>query len=467
MAAVVYWFSIEGCGPSGPGSNPGRGPSKQKKRLVKKKLFNKSFSVINMVFKTPKGMRDFLPEIAEKKRFIEKTICNVFELYGFKPMQTPIIESLKVLTLKGSGGREIEKEIYCFKDKKGRKLGLRFDLTVPLARIMALNKNLKKPFKRYESGTVYRYDKPQTSRYREFTQADADIAGSDSVLADFEIVSLSYKIIKKLGLKAKMHVNSRELLESFALKIGVHKKKVKECFRVLDKLDKIGRKKVAQELKEKKITTKILEITKINSFTELEKQAKKIGVEKQKFLGLKKLFELAKKNNIKSFLKLDLTLARGLEYYTGIVFEIKTGKGPSIAAGGRYDDLVKAFGGQKMPSIGISFGVDRILDLMEEEMVLENKTKIYLFSVKPEYNEKIVEVSEKLRNNKIGVEIDLNEKPISKNLEYANKQKILFAGLIGEREAKKNCLTIKNMKTGKQKSYNLKNLEKIIKALKK
>ena len=227
-----------------------------------------------MSYKTIRGMRDFLPEKMKKKQFIEDFIRKVFEKYGFEPIQTPIVEEFELLSAKDSGGEAVKNEIYYFKDKSERELGLRYDLTVPLARIVATNQALTKPFKRYCIGQVYRYDRPQAKRYREFTQADVDIVGAKSVLADFECVQLACEIMRGLELDFKITVNNRKVLEALAIKMGVKKEQVKDAFRSIDKLDKIGEKGVKSEFKDKKIDERILGQIFINSFDEVKEYLK-------------------------------------------------------------------------------------------------------------------------------------------------------------------------------------------------
>jgi histidyl-tRNA synthetase len=196
-----------------------------------------------MGYQTVRGMRDFLPEQAKKKQYIEDCCRRAFEKYGFEPLQTPAVEEFKLLAKKGSGGEAIKEEIYYFKDKGERELGLRFDLTVPLARVMATNPQLIKPFKRYQIARVWRYDRPQAKRYREFTQADADIVGVKGIEADFEIMQVAVEVMRKLELEFEIKVNNRMLLEELALKKGIKKEQVKDAFRLIDKLDTRGSKK--------------------------------------------------------------------------------------------------------------------------------------------------------------------------------------------------------------------------------
>ena len=269
-------------------------------------------------FQTVRGMRDFLPEQAVKKQFIEDVCRQVFEKYGFLPLETPVVEEFKLLAKKGGGGEDVKEEIYYSKDKSERELGLRFDLTVPLARVVASNRQLPKPFKRYQISDVYRYDRPGASRYRRFTQADVDIVGSSSMIADFECIAASAEILQELGLNFKVRISNRNLLEEIVLCCGVEKGSVKECFRCLDKLDKIGKEGVAKEMRGKGLSESILKIIEKNTLEGIVDEIK----EKQGLNELKELFAMLKKAGFRKFVSVDLSLARGLEYYTGNVSEI-------------------------------------------------------------------------------------------------------------------------------------------------
>lgn len=412
-------------------------------------------------FQTVRGMRDFLPEQAAKKQWIEDACKRVFERYGFVPLQTPIVEDYGLLAKKGSGGEAIKDEIYYFKDKGKRELGLRFDLTVPLGRVAAENKQLPRPFKRYQFGTVYRYDRPGEKRYREFTQADWDILGSKGVLADFETIAIAIEVMKELGFKKgefRVKINSRPLLEEVAQCCGVENGKIAECFRCIDKLDKIGKEGVEKELKEKEIDTQILGQLDMKS---LEKAKVKNRAPLEE---LKKLLELLGENGLQDFVELDLSLARGFEYYTGVVFEVCIKGCPSVGGGGRYDKLVELYGGQATPAVGGSFGIDRLFDVLAEKIKAKPPAEILVVPVGEKMLEPALGLAQKIRGLGISCSMDLNARGISKNLDYANKLGIPFVAILGENECKEKCFTLKDMKTGKEqkvKVAELKKLEKI------
>jgi len=415
--------------------------------------------VIEMAYQTVRGMQDFLPERARKKKYIERVCLEAFEKYGFSPLETPIVEDLGLLTAKGSGGAEIENEIYSFEDKGGRKLGLRFDLTVPVSRVVAENKALKMPFKRYQIGRVYRYDRPQAKRYREFTQADIDIFGSKSVMCEFELIAVTAEIMQKLGLNFYIIINSRELLENLVLACGVPKDKLVECFRAIDKAEKIGWGGVKEMLEEKKIPADIISLLKENS---LEKAEKKISEAKLGLEGiekLKELFELIKAEKLEKFVKLDLALARGLEYYTGMVFEVKVEKGPSVGGGGRYDKLVRLYGGQDLAATGISFGIERLVDSVKE-LGLGAEARILIVPISGTEKEAL-SLTQKIRALGVNAEIDLMNRGIGKNIQFADGKGIPFVAVIGEKEISEKKFKVKDLKTGKEIEFGFNDLSKL------
>ncbi len=436
-----------------------------------------------MKFQTVRGMRDFLPLQAAKKQFIEGVCRGVFESYGFAPLETPLVEDFALLSKKGGAGEAIKEEIYCFKDKSGRELGLRFDLTVPLARVVASNKGLPKPFKRYQIGRVYRYDRPAAKRWREFTQADWDIVGSGSVLSDFETIAVAIDVMKGLGFRKGqfvLKINNRKLLEEIALCCGVQKAQVAECFRCLDKLQKQGEDAVRKELQEKGINAQILGQLKV----------KELGGVKVKNTApleeMKKLFELIEGNGLGDFVELDLSLARGLEYYTGMVFEVCLEGSPSVGGGGRYDRLVELYGGQPTACVGGSFGIDRLLDALEAKLKPEQGVRIFVAPIYKELpdweyekgkkakmvripgNEIVqymVGVASKIRALGINCEIDLMMRNIKRNLQNIERKGIPVVVIVGEDELKKREVTIKNMDKKKQKRVKFSDLEKELKSI--
>jgi len=414
-----------------------------------------------MAYKTVRGMQDFLPERARKKKYIERVCREAFEKYGFSPLETPIVEELKLLTAKGSGGAAIEDEIYSFEDKSGRKLGLRFDLTVPASRVVAANRELKMPFKRYQIGRVYRYDRPQAKRYREFTQADIDIFGSKSVLCEFELIAVTVEIMQKLGLNFYIIINSRSVLENLALACGVEKRKLFDCFRAIDKAEKIGWGGVEEELVKCGAGKEIIGAVRENSLEKAEEKIKEkdlctCGVEE-----VRELIAYLKEQGLERFVRVDLSLARGLEYYTGMVFEVKVESGPSVGGGGRYDKLVELYGGNSIPATGISLGIERLLDSLDKKLELPAESKVLVIPINKELNREALDLTQKIRSLGVNAEMDLLERNIGKNIQYAEKKGIPFVIVLGKREVKESKFKAKELKSGKETELKFSELEKL------
>ena len=400
-----------------------------------------------MSFQTVRGMRDLIGADACIQEFIEGNARKVFASYGYLPQYTPAVEGFDLLAGKSGAGEEIKSEIYYFKDKGDRELGLRFDLTVPLGRV-ASSAQLKMPYKRYAIEEVYRYDRPQAKRYRAFKQADIDILGVKDLVAEIEVMLVTRDLFKKLGLAPKVIFNSRKLLEELITSFA--KGKEIEAMRILDKLDKVGEKNCKEMLAEKKIDSKIVDIITKNDFKEITQ------IVGQKSEGLKEIKEFSKmcKENKLDFVEFNAALARGLEYYTGLVFEIKVDNGPSVGGGGRYDKLVGNYGGQDTPAVGISYGVSRLFDILKENGFKTTTEGLFLVGINVQAEE-LVKIGDTLRKEEIFIETDLTGKNVSKAMEYAEKKGYNFVGIIGENETKDGTITIKNLKSGKQETVKL------------
>ncbi|MFA5357921.1 MAG: histidine--tRNA ligase [archaeon] len=396
-----------------------------------------------MDFQNVRGMRDLVGEDALLQQRIEDTIRKVSETYGYSPLYTPAVESFELFKAKGTAGEAIKDEIYYFKDKGEREIALRFELTASLARVAAGNQ-LKMPFKRYQIGEVYRYDRPQAKRYRAFTQADLDILGVKSLKAELELMLIIKDIFAQLGLKPKVIFNSRNLMQEMLSIFG--KGKEIEAMRIIDKMEKIGEEEVRKELTKIEVNQKIIDLIKGNSIEEVSKLN---GMENS--IGLKEVndfLEMVNANGL-DFVELNLSLARGLDYYTGLVFEIKMGESVSIGGGGRFDKLIETYGGNSTPAVGIGLGVSRIFDFMKEKGEKKAVEGVFLFGLGAPYG-KVLSTAQVLRFNGISVENDLSEKSISKNLENAQKKGYTFVAILGERELQKKQITLKNIINGKQ-----------------
>jgi len=395
-----------------------------------------------MSFQTVRGMRDLIGQDACIQEYIEGSCRKVFASYGYLPQYTPAVESFELLAAKSAAGEEIKNEIYYFKDKGDRELGLRFDLTVPLGRV-ASSTQLKMPYKRYAIEEVYRYDRPQAKRYRAFKQADIDLLGVKGLEAELEVMLVTRDTFKQLGLKPCVIFNSRKLLEELIANFA--KGKEIETMRILDKLEKIGEKDCKAMLIEKEIDASIVDIINRNDLLEITQI---LGQNSAGLKEVKEFSELCKENKL-DFIEYSAALARGLEYYTGLVFEIKVDNGPSVGGGGRYDRLVASYGGQDTPAVGISYGVSRLFDILKENGFKVGQEGLFLtgIGVKPS---ELSKIGNTLRIQGIFVETDLAGKNISKSFEYAEKKGYQYVGIIGDNEKKDGTITIKNIKTGKQ-----------------
>ncbi|MDB4971594.1 MAG: histidyl-tRNA synthetase [Myxococcales bacterium] len=323
-------------------------------------------------FETPKGTRDYLPTDMRTRRAVFDRLRRYFELYGFEELDTPAFEYLEVLTLKS--GAQAENEIYSFVDKGERKLGLRFDLTSSTGRVAASYSEIPRPFYRYQIGKVWRYDRPQAGRYREFYQADADIIGSYSTDCEVDLLLMATEVLKGFDLpEYQLVVNSRKILEAQVRVSGIPVEKKADALRALDKLLKIGPDGMKEEFVRYGLTAEQFDRFYATIVVEtLDEAAARLGSDEDGVKGvaeLREIFDKAERLGFADRLKFDWTLARGLDYYTGPVFEARaqtTSGFGSFGGGGRYDDLVGLYGGQPQGAVGFSFGVERLIGLIEE-----------------------------------------------------------------------------------------------------
>jgi histidyl-tRNA synthetase len=444
----------------------------------------------------PQGTRDFGPDTVRKRNYILNTIKNVFELYGFQPLETPAMENME--TLMGKYGDEGDKLIFKVlnngldnpeKEQQARndfekvlqgknvkgitERALKYDLTIPFARYVAMNHNqLSFPFKRYQVQPVWRADRPQKGRYREFYQCDADVVGSTSLLNEIELIHIYHDVFTQLRISNyQLQINHRKILTALAETCG-GAGKMTDITTAIDKLDKIGIDKVKAELAQRGLNHE--QISSIENYLALS------GSNEEKLLALKKLFansEPGKKGIeeleyiIKSLadqnlkLSIDLTLARGLNYYTGVILEVKPPQAiklGSIGGGGRYDDLTGLFEVPDIPGVGISFGVDRIYDVMEElnlfPATVHIGTQVLFFNLGNEESKKAFGLMQQLRKKNIRSELFHENSKFDKQFKYAEKKNIPYIIIIGEKELKENACTIKNLNTGMQQTIPLEQL---------
>ena len=415
-----------------------------------------------------KGFRDFLPPAMLMRQKVFETARSVFEKYGFLPMSTPSLEYKEVLS--GKYGEEGEKLMYSFKDRGNRDVAMRYDLSVPLARFIAQNQDkITMPFKRYQIDPVWRADKPQKGRYREFYQCDIDVVGSDSMLADSEVIACFDSILEDLGVRDRIvRVNNRKLLTGLMKEAGVDTKKAAEAIRILDKFERIGEKSVRGELAttgiQTKETDKLFELV----FQGFESPKDLL----QKLKGIEGVGELAQvveyllDMGVKNY-QIDLTLARGLDYYTGTIFEFiipDAAEYGSVVGGGRYDELLGMFSKKQIPAVGGSIGVDRLLAVLEELEIIKYDlvSDVLIANIDEALTEKYLQTANALRE--AGIKTDLYYEPVKldKQLKYADKKNLNYVVLIGTEEEKKGEAQVKNMATGSQEAMKQKDLVKYL-----
>lgn len=418
-----------------------------------------------MNLKPLKGVKEYLPEDQIIREYIVDVLKNVFRLYGFKPIETSILDFYKIAASKYAGSAIID-EIYKLKDRGNRELALRYELTFKLAKLIGLNPNLKMPFKRYEIGKVFRDGPVKKGRLREFTQCDADAVGIREQYIDAEIISLAFNVFKKLNLDVYVRVNNIKLLYGLLDLCGVEKKLRTDTILCLDKFEKIGKDGVYRELRKKGLSEDI--ITKIFLYLDECKNKKTITLMlsylenlnneliKKAISELRELFSYCKITLDESSMKnliFDPTLARGLAYYTGTIFEFYLRKSKiksSIAAGGRWNNLISKFLETKTdyPAVGISFGLDVLLDAIKEKNSVKslNIPLCLVISISDMgYSYKILRL---LRNS--GISSEITFKNLKKSLEYANKLKIPYVVILGSEEIKIKKIRLRDMKTGKE-----------------
>ena len=443
---------------------------------------------------TPQGTRDFSATVVNKRNYILSTIKSVFELYGFEPLETPAMENLE--TLMGKYGEEGDKLIFKIlnnginnpKNIEKSTLGfekaligkssselteraLKYDLTIPFARYVAMNQGkLTFPFRRYQIQPVWRADRPQKGRYREFTQCDADIVGSTALLNEVELANIYHQVFMQLGLSGyTLKINSRKILSALAQLCG-GAEKMMDITIAIDKLDKIGLDKVKEELTERNLSPEQISI--------IEKYLLIAGTNEEKLAQIKSLvgnlaigkegigeveFLFQQTSNVN--LAIDFTLARGLNYYTGIIFEAKAPaevQMGSIGGGGRYDDLTSLFDVPGIAGVGISFGVDRIYDVMEELQLfpndIEKGSKAIFFNMGEAESLFAFSIMQQLRAKGVSCEMFHEFSKIAKQFSYAEKKNIEYAIIIGSKEIEdKQCL-VKNLSSGVQEVVTLENL---------
>ncbi|MBI2939812.1 MAG: histidine--tRNA ligase [Chloroflexi bacterium] len=413
-----------------------------------------------------KGMRDLLPPRMILRDFVISTLVEVFQLYGFEPLETPAIEYAE--TLEGKFGEEADKLLYMFEDRGGRRVGLRYDLTVPLARVAAMYPELVKPFKRYQISPVWRAEKPQRGRYREFTQCDVDTIGTANMMADAEVITVAYTALRRLGFsRFCLEINNRKALSALASVSGVPDELVGSIYRSIDKLEKIGVDAVRAELWRAGVPAEAVDRllalvqTPLDRADGLDELRERLATSPSGQEGVDELKQLAgyldESGVPTENWRIVLSMVRGLEYYTGPIFEgvVDEPRIGSICGGGRYDGLIGMFGSKPIPAVGISVGLERIIDVLEELQLAPptlrlTVTEALVTVFGPETRGESLRLGQELRAAGIRTEVFLDGERLPNQLRYANRKGIPFVLLLGSDEIARGIVTLRDMATGEQ-----------------
>ena len=417
--------------------------------------------------RVPRGMRDILPEQMIRRQYVIDVIRGVFEEFGFEPLQTPALELSEVLT--GKYGPDAEKLIYQAGHVGGKEdISLRYDLSVPLCRVIAMHPQLPKPFKRYQIDPVWRAERPQKGRYRQFFQCDADTVGTESMLADAENVNLIYQVLNRLGFKQfEININNRKLITGIGQFAGVPTEQLGGLYRSIDKLDKIGLSGVSAELAENQIPEPVIE--KLLALLQIEGDAEtvlnalseQLGDSEVANEGISELEELSGYLTIlgvpEEFYRINVSMVRGLEYYTGPIYEtvVEEPKIGSITGGGRYDELIGSFSKQSHPATGTSFGIERIIDVMEEfdmfpTAVGKTVTQVLVTVFDADLAQESLKLATLLRSNGIRTEVYCRSTRISTQMKYADSKGIPYAVILGSDEVETGTVAVRDLASREQ-----------------
>ena len=417
--------------------------------------------------RVPRGMRDILPEQMIRRQYVIGVIRDVFEAFGFEPLQTPALELSEILT--GKYGPDAEKLIYQAGHVGGKEdISLRYDLSVPLCRVVAMHPQLPKPFKRYQIDPVWRAERPQKGRYRQFFQCDADTVGSESMLADAENVTLVYQVLTRLGFQQfEININDRKLITGIGQFAGVPTEQLGGLYRSIDKLDKIGLVGVRNELAENQIPEPV--IKKLHTLLEIEGDAatvlnalsEQLGDSEVAREGISELEELTGYLTTlgvpEDFYQINVAMVRGLEYYTGPIYEtvVEEPRIGSITGGGRYDELIGSFSKQGYPATGTSFGIERIIDVMEEfnmfpSAVAKTVTQVLVTVFDAELAQESLKLATLLRQNGIRTEVYCRPTRLSAQIKYADTKGIPYAVILGSDELEAGKVAIRDLANREQ-----------------
>lgn len=403
----------------------------------------------------PRGVSDLNTRDSIALKEVIYIIEEVFKRYGFSPITTPAIENKEVLNAKAYG-QESAKDMYMI---EGGDTALRFDLTVPLARFMAMNKDIPMPFKRYQIGNVWRKDEPQWMRQREFLQADIDIVGSRDVQSDAECVAAVADALRAIGIGSfTILVNSRGILNSILNMFSIKEGKQGSAIRIIDKMSKVSMSETIKQLQEVGVDANNAEkLTKFITWgstneEKLEKLAVNVPDAKPEIEKIKEFMSILEGYGISKDVKVDFSLARGLDYYTGLVFEFSTTldgqKTPSIAGGGRYDNLIGIYSKNSVPAVGLSIGLSRILELLKNKSERKSYANVFIAIIGKDNTQYAMSVAKKLRASKIYTDLNVTERGISKQLEYSNSIGVKYVAIIGNREKEAKKVNFRDMTAG-------------------
>ena len=424
-------------------------------------------------FKTVRGMRDFLPKDAEKIRYVEKIARELAHLYGYEEVITPVLEHYDLLAAKSS--EEIRERMYAFKDLGGRRVALRPEFTASIARLIATKmRNTPKPMKLFCTGSLYRYDEPQYGRFREFWQANYELIGSSEPEADMEIITLTNDLTRRLGFRRYwFKIGHMRILRGILSQEGAAEGQQNLIMQLLDKKRWDEALTLAKESNVSKngiaVLKKTLE-TKGKDASQVLKTAKRVVADYDDAVAaienLRKILELTEKSSVKFETIVEAGFARGLEYYTGMIFELYVPELEiALGGGGRYDKLIELFGGEPTPAVGVAPGIDRLVLAMDKQKVslkISEENKVMIIPVDEELRTKAVELSSELRKAKIPVEIELMGRTVSKALSDADRRGATHAVIVGTKELKEGKVVLRDLKKREQRPVEIKTLSKEI-----
>lgn len=419
-----------------------------------------------------KGTNDYLPEEQYIRNNIKNTLENIFLRYGCKPLETPILNYYEIMASKYAGGAEILKEIYSVKNQGDRDIVLRYDLTIPFTKVVGMNPNLRMPFKRYEIGKVFRDGPVKKGRFREFNQCDVDIVGIKSVMAEAELVTMAIDAFDELGLDVYISYNNRKLLSGMLYGLDIKEELINSVILTLDKIEKLSKDEIIKELKEKNVSDssidKLFKIIDAGetvdlSYFENNELFKNNTLIEEGIAELKELEEYLNLLGIKNKTKFNQFLARGLDIYTGTVYEIflkDNSITSSIGGGGRYDKIIGKFldDGKEYPAVGISFGLDVIFTALslKDNTNIKSSTKYYIIPLGAE--KECLKIAQKLRKKGESVEIEMNKRRLRNSLDYANKENIPYVLILGEDELTAGQIQLKDMEKGTEEYIKIEDL---------